>query len=77
MNLERRKYDPDFKRNAVRLSEEPGRTATEVAEHLGITKDLLCGVNDLVSIISDRHQTGSDKKAFCESTSPTGMDIYK
>jgi len=36
MNLERRKYDPDFKRNAVRLSEEPGRTATEVAEHLGI-----------------------------------------
>lgn len=41
MNLERRKYDPDFKRNAVRLSEEPGRTATEVAEHLGITKDLL------------------------------------
>lgn len=41
MKLERRKYDPDFKRNAVRLSEEPGRTATEVAEHLGITKDLL------------------------------------
>lgn len=41
MKLERRKYDSDFKRNAVRLSEEPGRTATEVAEHLGITKDLL------------------------------------
>lgn len=41
MNLERRKYDPDFKRNAVRLSEEPGRTTSEVAENLGITKDLL------------------------------------
>ena len=41
MNVQRRKYDPDFKRNAVRLSEEPGRTATEVAESLNITKDLL------------------------------------
>jgi len=41
MNLERRKYDPDFKRNAVGLSEELGRTATEVAANLGITKDLL------------------------------------
>lgn len=41
MNIQRRKYDPDFKLNAVRLSEEPGRTATEVAENLGITKDLL------------------------------------
>jgi transposase-like protein len=41
MNSERRKYDPDFKRNAVHLPEEPGRTATEVAEHLGVTKDLL------------------------------------
>jgi len=41
MSVQRRKYDPDFKRNTVRLSEEPGRTATEVAENLGITKDLL------------------------------------
>ncbi|MDP2001319.1 MAG: transposase [Desulfurivibrionaceae bacterium] len=41
MNIQRRKYDPDFKRNAVRLSEEPDRTATEVSENLGITKDLL------------------------------------
>ncbi|MFA6177263.1 MAG: transposase [Phycisphaerae bacterium] len=41
MSVQRRKYDPDFKRNAVRLSEKPGRTATEVAEDLGITKDLL------------------------------------
>ena len=23
---QRRKYDPDFKRNAVQLTEEPGRT---------------------------------------------------
>lgn len=29
MNVQRRKYDPDFKPNAVRLSEEPGRTSAE------------------------------------------------
>ncbi len=38
---QRRKYDPDFKRQAVRLTEEPGRTVSEVAEKLGIEKDLL------------------------------------
>ncbi len=38
---QRRKYDPDFKRNAVLLSEDPGRTVSEVAENLGIAKDLL------------------------------------
>jgi len=32
----RRKYDPEFKRNAVRLSEESGRTVPEVAENLGV-----------------------------------------
>ena len=37
----RRKYDRDFKRNAVLLSGEPGRTVSEVAENLGIGKDLL------------------------------------
>jgi transposase len=38
---QRRKYDPDFKRNAVQLTEEPGRTVADVAENLGISKDLL------------------------------------
>jgi transposase-like protein len=38
---QRRKYDPDFKRNAVRLTEEPGRTVAGVAENLGIARDLL------------------------------------
>jgi putative transposase len=38
---DRRKYDPDFKRNAVRLTEEPGRTVVDVAEGLGIATDLL------------------------------------
>ncbi len=37
----RRKYDRDFKRNAVLLCAEPVRTVKEVAENLGIAKDLL------------------------------------
>ncbi len=41
MSVQRRKYDPDFKRNAVRLSDEPGRTVIEVADNLGISRHLL------------------------------------
>lgn len=37
----RRKYDPDFKRNAILLSEEPGRKVSEVAESLGVHSDLI------------------------------------
>ena len=37
----RSKYDRDFKRNTVLLCAEPGRTVAEVAENLGISKDLL------------------------------------
>jgi transposase-like protein len=32
---ERRSYDPEFKKDAVRLSNEPGRTVAEVS-------DLIC-----------------------------------
>ena len=37
----RRKYDQDFKRNAVLLCAEPGRTVIEVAQNLGVNKDIL------------------------------------
>ena len=37
----RRKYDRDFKQNAVSLCSEPDRTIAKVAENLGIAKDLL------------------------------------
>ncbi len=37
----RRNYDPEFKRNAVLLTEEPGRRVSEVAEKLGIRADLI------------------------------------
>ena len=39
----RRNYDSVFKRNAVLLSEEPGRTVSEVGDNIGIASDLLCG----------------------------------
>ena len=37
----RRKFDSDFKRNAVSLTEESGRTVVEVARNLGIRSELL------------------------------------
>lgn len=41
MSVQRRKYDSDFKKNAVKLSEEPGRNVQDVAGNLGIAPDLL------------------------------------
>jgi transposase len=41
MSVQRRRYDPDFKRNAVQLTKEPGRSVKDVADNLGISKDLL------------------------------------
>ena len=37
----RRSYSNEFKRNAVELSEHPGRQVSEVAEKLGITEQIL------------------------------------
>lgn len=41
MTKSRRKHSPEFKREAVRLSREPGRTVAEVADNLGIAHNLL------------------------------------
>lgn len=41
MSVQRRFYDQDFKRNAVKLSEEPDRNVRDVASNLGIAADLL------------------------------------
>ena len=37
----RRSYSNEFKRNAVALSEYPGRQVNEVAEKLGVTEQIL------------------------------------
>ena len=40
MDTKRRKYDRDFKRNAVLLCAEPGRSIVNVAKNLGVSKNL-------------------------------------
>ena len=37
----RRRYDAEFKRNAVALSKEPGRSVSDVEQSLGITAGLI------------------------------------
>ena len=41
MRKTRKKYDTEFKRNAVLLTREEGRTVKDVAENLGLSADLL------------------------------------
>jgi transposase len=41
MSESRRKHSAEFKREAVRLTYEPGRTVAEVADRLGIARGLL------------------------------------
>jgi transposase len=41
MARSRRKHSAEFKREAVRLSREPGRTVVEVATNLGVDRSLL------------------------------------
>jgi len=37
----RRRYDAEFKRNAIALSQEPGRSASNVEQSLGIANGLI------------------------------------
>ena len=37
----RRRYDADFKKNAVALAKEPGRSISEVEQSLGITHGII------------------------------------
>src|SRR5665647_1010231 len=41
--MNQRKYDPEFKKETVRLVVEKGRTAGSVAKDLGISKDTVYG----------------------------------
>lgn len=40
-NSNRRRYDPEFKRNAIALANEPGRSAHSVEKSLGIGQGLI------------------------------------
>ena len=41
MNKERKQYDEEFKKRAVRLSYDPGRTVQSVIDDLGISNSML------------------------------------
>jgi transposase len=41
MSTNRRKYDEEFKKRAVRMSYSSERTVTDVAESLGITSNMI------------------------------------
>ncbi len=54
MNIKRRrKYDRDFKRNAVLMCAEPGRTIAGIAENLGIPENLLYRWRREYNLLSD------------------------
>ncbi len=40
-NGKRRRYDSEFKRNAVLLTMESGKSVRDIADNLGISKDLI------------------------------------
>ena len=81
----RRKYDSDFKRNAVGLTEEPGRIVRKVAENLGINSDLIyrwClqqqdnpGLafpgNGKMALTQDQKRTRELEKKLKDSSKPT------
>ena len=62
----KRKYDSDFKRNAVRLTEDPGRTVREVAENLGISSDLIYRWRRQIRENSDLAFPGNGKMALTQ-----------
>lgn len=41
MVQERKKYDPEFKRQAVKLMQESGKSVSELADELGVTSKML------------------------------------
>lgn len=41
MVTERKKYDPEFKRQAVKLMQESGKGVSEIAADLGVTSKML------------------------------------
>jgi len=62
----RRKYDSDFKLNAVLLSQQPGRTVSEVAKKLGINSDRIYQWKKAFNIKGQLAFPGNGKEALTE-----------
>lgn len=64
MSVQRRRYDSDFKRNAVLLSEDPDRTVAEVADNLGIARERLYAWRNEYRLHKDFAFPGHGREAF-------------
>jgi transposase len=58
----RRKYDSDFKRNAVLLSEDPDRTVASVARELGVNENQLYRWRQRLSVDGSRAFPGHGRQ---------------
>ena len=67
--LQRKSYNEVFRREAVRLSEQPGRNATEVARELGIHPGQIYNWRTQFNKLSKRQFTVADGTNYAKSES--------
>jgi len=67
--LQRKSYNDAFRREAVRLSEQPGRNATEVARDLGIHPGQIYNWRTQFNKLSKRQFTVADGTNYAKADS--------
>ena len=67
--LQRKSYNEAFRREAVRLSEQPGRNATEVARELGIHPGQIYNWRTQFNKFSKRQFTVADGTNYAKAES--------
>jgi transposase len=67
--LQRKSYNEAFRREAVRLSEQPGRNATEVARELGIHPGQIYNWRTQFNKLSKRQFTVADGTNYAKPES--------
>ena len=67
--LQRKSYNEAFRREAVRLSEQPGRNATEVARELGIHPGQIYNWRTQFNKLSKRQFTAADGTNYAKAES--------
>ena len=65
--LQRKSYNDAFRREAVRLSEQPGRNATEVARELGIHPGQIYNWRTQFNKLSKRQFTVADGTNYAKA----------
>ena len=66
MPTKRRKYDEEFKKRAVRMSYTSERTVTEVADSLGITKNMIYRWRQKYTPAGDKTQIAQQQDEMSE-----------